>query len=229
VEVYLIGGAVRNAVIRMTHGAILPQRDYDQVITQGSKSYTTYLKSLGYEEHPYPSQQDEQVVYRKLFDEQKREDTGYAYWLVYDMHTMDGTTIEQNIKNNAAFTINGCAINARDLFTKPWQDALIQALPTALRDIEDKKLRLNRGGYQHVASNFYAMLRFMSVGFAAPSQEEVQLLLAELPKLEHVRFARNVTKVWEYVGGETKARELVKSLDIDLDVFDEEAIKSKFP
>lgn len=227
IEVYLIGGSVRNALIREIHGEVLRQRDYDQVITRGSRSYKTYLGSLGFEEHPYPSRQDEQVVYRKLFDEQHRDDLDYLHWIVYDMHTVDGTTIEQNIKNNVAFTINGCAINGRDLFTKPWREALIQVLPTALQDIKDKKLRLNRDGYKYMPSSFFAMLRFMSAGFEAPSDEEVQLLLAELPNLEHARYERNVIKVWDYVGGEAKARELVKGLGIDLDVFDEEAVKSR--
>lgn len=162
-----------------------------------------------------------------MLNERAKEGDSYINWLVFDMHTVDGTTIEENIRSNVAFTINGCAINARDLFTKPGKDALIQVLPTALQDIRDKKLRLNKEGYKYAPSYFYAMLRFMSVGFAAPSQEEVQLLLKELPKLEHARFERNVKKVWDYVGGEVKARELVSSLGITFDVFDEETVKSR--
>lgn len=34
VGICLIGGAVRNALIRELHGTILRQRDYDQVITK---------------------------------------------------------------------------------------------------------------------------------------------------------------------------------------------------
>ena len=100
-------------------------------------------------------------------------------------------------------------------------------MPTSLQDIKDKKLRLNREGYLYAPSNFYAMLRFISVGFTPPADEDIHLLLKELPRLEHARFARNVQKVWDYVGGEAKARELVKSLGIKIDVFDEEAVKSK--
>jgi hypothetical protein len=224
-EVYLIGGAVRNSLFRMFHGTVLTQRDYDQVITKGSQTYGDYLASLGYRARPYPSRQDEQIVYSKALNEHAQNGDSYVNWLVFDMHTMDGTTIEWNIKNNAAFTINGCAVNVRDLYTKPWQDAVIQVLATAVQDITDKRLVLNRSGYQYMASNFYAMLRFMSVGFSAPTSEEVQLLFKELPNLEHARFERNVKKVWDYVGGEDKARSLVKSLGIDVDVFDEEAVK----
>ena len=143
------------------------------------------------------------------------------------LHTVDGTTIEQNIVHNSPFTVNGCAVNARDVFTKPWEDALIQVLPTSLQDIKDKRLRLNGEAYKTMASSFYAMLRFMSVGFSAPSAEEVELLLKELPNLEHARFERNVKKIWDYVGGEDNARQLVKSLGITLDVFNEDEVKSK--
>ena len=41
IEVYMIGGAIRNALIREIHGNILTQRDYDLVITKGSKKFTT--------------------------------------------------------------------------------------------------------------------------------------------------------------------------------------------
>jgi hypothetical protein len=226
VELYLVGGSVRNALIREIHGDNLTQRDYDQVVTKGSQSYTSYLASLGYDERPYPSHQDEQVVYSLPLNEDAKKSDSYVNWLVLDLHTVDGTTIEDNLRHNAAFTINGCAVNARDLYDKPLQEALIQALPTALEDIKNKQLRLNYDGYKYAASNFYAMLRFMSAGFAAPSAEEVQLLLQELPNLEHARFERNVKKVWNYVGGEEKARAMVRGLGIDVDVFDEQAVKS---
>lgn len=47
----------------------------------------------------------------------------------------------------------------------------------------------------------------------------------ELPKLEKWRFARNVKKVFRYVGGEEKARQLVKKLGIKVDVFDIEKVR----
>jgi hypothetical protein len=151
----------------------------------------------------------------------------YTDYIVFDMHTMDGTTIEYNIQNFVAFTINGCAVDAREILDTPWEKSLIEVLPGALQDIKDKRLRLNRNGYKGMPSNFYAMLRFISVGFSPPSPEDVQLLLAELPRLDHLRFTRNVEKVWSYVGGEAKARELVKSLGINFDVFNEAEVRAK--
>jgi tRNA nucleotidyltransferase/poly(A) polymerase len=36
IDLYIVGGSVRNALIREFHGQDLVQRDYDQVITNGS-------------------------------------------------------------------------------------------------------------------------------------------------------------------------------------------------
>ena len=226
VELYIVGGAVRNSLIREFHGQDLIQRDYDQVITKGTEQYKQYLESQGFKENPYPSHQDVQTVYNKvLFSGDPKLD--YHDYIVFDMHTMDGTDIAYNIEQFVAFTINGCAIKAQDVLAKPWKDALIEVMPEAIQDIKDKKLRLNPDGYKEMASNFYAMLRFMSVGFSAPPPEEVQMLLKELPNLEHERFERNVKKVWEYVGGEDKARDLVRQLGVNVDVFNEETVKTK--
>lgn len=148
IEVYLVGGAIRNALFRMFHGEVLTQRDYDQVITHGSQDYKNYLSRLGYDNRPYPSHQDIQIVYSKALNEKAQEGDSYVNWLVFDLHTVDGTTIEDNLKYNAAFTINGCAVRANELFTKPWRDCLIQAFPSALDDIKNKKLRLNYDGYK---------------------------------------------------------------------------------
>ena len=227
VDLFLVGGAVRNALFRIFHGQVLTQRDYDQVITRGSEDYKEYLAGLGYVGRPYPSHQDKQVAYSKALNEKAQEGDSYVNWLVFDMHTVDGTTIEDNLKYNVAFTINGCAVKANDLFTKPWQECLIQAFPSSLDDIKNKKLQLNYDGYKSQPSYFYSVLRFMSAGFAPPPKVEVDLLLHELPRIEHARFERNVKKVYDYVGGEEKARSLVKSLGIDIDVFDEAIVKSK--
>ena len=166
------------------------------------------------------------MVYSKPLNEDAKNGDSYVNWLVFDIHTMDGTTIEENIKDNVAFTVNGCALNLKSLYSDSWQPTLIQVLPTALQDIKDKRLHLNYDGYKYMATNFYAVLRFMSVGFTPPPTEDVQLLLYELPNVEHARFESNVRKVWKYVGGEDKARQLVKDLGVEIDVFDERAINS---
>jgi hypothetical protein len=225
VEVYLVGGSVRNAVMREFQRHNLIQRDYDQVVTKGTLQYEKYLEGLGFSENPYPSHQDIKTVYRKKILPGAIEEN-YLDWIVFDMHTMDGTDIEHNIKNSVAFTINGCAVKMQDILSQPWKRAIIEGLPGAVQDIKDRRLRLNLDGYKEVASNFYAMLRFISIGFSPPPQDEVQLLLQELPNLEHTRFETEVRKVWDYVGSEPKARDIVTSLGVSIDVFNEDTVKS---
>lgn len=224
VSMYLVGGALRNALIRNYHGEILKQRDYDQVITTGTDSYIKFLESRGYVCRPYPGR-TVQVVYSKALNDEAAKGDSYVNWLVFDMHTLDGTNVEHSLRNEVGLTINGFAIKAQDILAADWEERLI-VLPGALEDIKKKQLRINPDGYKHEVTNFYAVLRFMSAGFAPPPPNEVQLLLKELPRIESERFARNVKKVWDYVGGEENARRLLDELGVTVDVFDEAALKS---
>lgn len=225
VSMYMVGGALRNALIRHYQGEILKQRDYDQVITAGTESYIKVLESRGYVCRPYPGRTT-QVVYSKALNDEAIKGDSYENWLVFDIHKMDGTTIANNLKDEVGLTVNGFAIKAQDIFAGDWEERLI-VLPGALEDIKKKRLRINPDGYKHQAANFYAVLRFMSAGFSPPSPEEVQLLLKQLPRIESERFDRNVKKVWDYVGGEEVARRLVGELGVTVDVFDEAAVKLK--
>ncbi len=136
------------------------------------------------------------------------------------------TAAIENLRNHVGLTVNGFALSFRDITAPNWIDKLI-TLPGALEDLRAKQLRVNREGYKDQAANFFACLRFMSAGFNPPPADEVQLLLNELPRVEHERYENNVQKVYNYVGGEQRARELVRSLDIDIDVFDEDVVKGK--
>ena len=80
-------------------------------------------------------------------------------------------------------------------------------------------------GYKGHPGNLFACLRFMSVGFKPPSKDEVELLLRQLPELEKWRFERNIKKVFGYVGGERKARQLIKSLGIKIDIFNQKKLR----
>jgi len=93
------------------------------------------------------------------------------------------------------------------------------ALPTAINDLKNHRLRLNSLKFQKHPGNLFACLRFMHLGFSAPVKKEVAILLKQLPHLEKWRFARNVKKVFNYVGGEKRARQLVKKLGIKIDIF----------
>jgi len=226
IDVFIVGGALRNALFRQFHGTILKQRDYDQVITKGSAQYAKYLSSCGFEELPYSDGRTTATVFRKPLVKNAKEN--YHDWLVFDLHTVDGTTIEDNLQRMAVFSVNGCAVRANEVLVQPWQEAVleVQALPTALQDIKDKKLSINKKS-QMEPSSFFSALRLVSAGFAPPSHHDVNTLLDNLAKLEHGRFDRNVKKVWDYVGGEANARSLVEELGITTDVFNEDAVRAR--
>ncbi|MGZ6004821.1 MAG: hypothetical protein ACXWLH_01580 [Candidatus Saccharimonadales bacterium] len=221
VDVYLIGGAIRNALFRHYHGRALKQRDYDQIITKSPNVYIDYLYSMGFVagEINRPMQR---VMRKSLFENVAPED--HDKWIVFDMHLVDSTKAIDNLKYHVGLTVNAFAISLRDIFSSDWQSKLI-SLPGAVDDIKGKRLRVNMEGYKDQAANFFAVLRFMHAGFLPPPKNELKLLLDELPKIEHNRYQKNVDKVFTYVGGEDAARRLVYKLGIDVDVFNENDVK----
>lgn len=223
VEVYIVSGAIRNAVFRELHGEVLTQRDYDQVTTAGSKEYIAYLKSLDFENGNIQRETQKMLV-KSLT--RKPSPEGYKDWLVFDIHTMDGTTIMENLKYHSGFTINGFALNIKDATADDWMDKLIM-LPEALNDMKKKQLRVNLDGYKEHSPNLLACIRFMSAGFAPPPPKEVDLLLKELPRAVDDNYQKRIQKVWDYVGDEQKAQQLAKSLNLPVDVFNEQEMKSK--
>ena len=222
VDVYLVGGAIRNALVKKYHGETWVQRDYDQAITNGSQQYLAELERLGFSRGAINN--TDHVVMSKPLKENGQA-VSYEDNLVFDMHTVDGTTIEDNLKYSTALSINGFALSLRHVFDEGWEDKLIQ-LPGALDSIKNKQINLNQEGYTSETNYFFALLRFMGAGFVAPSREDVINLLKVTANLESDRYARNITKLVNYVGGEARVREIVDSLGIEgLNIFDEQSTK----
>lgn len=223
VDDYIVGGSVRNAIFRKLFGEVLSQRDYDQVVTKNSAKYLEYLQSLGF----YLGKLDRPTQKVYAYDLIPNPPTdSYVDSLVFDIHTMDNTTIEENLRTSSGFTINGFALSIRKVFDENWFDEIIQ-LPGALDDMKKKQLRVNKEGYKEQPANLFAGIRFMSKGFLPPSKEDVDLLLKEMPNITPERFEKGVKKVWDYVGGEQKAREHVKQLNIGFDIFNREEVLNK--
>lgn len=220
VELYIVGGSVRNAIYRELFGKILPQRDYDQVATTNSATYLEYLRSLDF--HLGKIDRPTQKVYIKDLIENPAPES-YDDYLVFDIHTMDNTTIEENLRHSSGFTINGFALPIRNAFDKHWMDAIIQ-LPGALDDMKNKQLKVNMEGYKEQPANLFAGIRFMSQGFKQPTQNEIKLLLNEMRNTTPERYEKGITKVWNYVGGEDNARQLVNQLGIKFDIFNREEL-----
>lgn len=223
VEVYLVGGAVRNALIQTFHQETWRQRDYDQIVTKGADEYFSYLEARGFRNssHDRPMQR----IMAKALSEDAPE-ISYEENLVFDMHVVEGTTAADNLRNETGLLINGVAISLRDIFRDDWEACLV-TLPGALDSIQQRQVRVNEYGYDKQPSNIFACLRFIGAGFSAPPQEEVRKLLLELLKLDHEKYQKNLTKLSDYVGGDDHARELGRRvIDQDVDLFNEEVTKS---
>ena len=220
-KVYMIGGAARNLVYMDIFKKALPQRDYDMLVVGDFKKFISNVHARKFTYGKI--RRINEVVLKKKLVPKPKDKTDYAY---LDIDRGVEPDVMKSLKDNAAFTINGFAIPLQYFLSKDFRKHVI-ALPGALEDLKKKRLRLNYSGYQKHAGNLFSCLRFMSIGFAPPPKNEVQLLLDALPKLEKWRFARNVRKVYGYVGGETRARKLVKRLGIDVDVFDIKTLREK--
>jgi hypothetical protein len=222
-EVYLVGGAIRNALYRHYFEEQLPQRDYDQIATQNSSQYLEFLKSLSFMEGG-TVRTEEQIVYHKSLVPDPAP-TGFNDWVVFDIHLVDGTTAIDSLSRHVGLTINGFALSVRDVFAPDWIDKIV-SLPGAGEDLRAKQLHVNPIGYKTEPANLFAVLRFMSIGFTPPPKDEIKLLLEVLPSLSKDRFSKNIPKLYNYVGGEFAARKLVDSLGIAGDLFNEEAVRS---
>lgn len=214
---YIVGGAARNAVYYRIFGKAMPQRDYDLLLMGNMGQFVKNLRKLkftcGLRRKNY------MVLKKKKISKPKH----HSDYIILDIHTPKEKNIIKNLKEEANFTVNCFAISLRDITSKNWYKKLIY-LPEAMVDLKAKRLHVNIV-HKHPA-NLFACLRFMSKGFEAPSKEEVKTLLWILGGLQKWRYKRNVKKIFDYVGGEKKARQLAKKLGIKADIFDFEIIKN---
>jgi hypothetical protein len=212
-RIYLVGGAARNSIYYYLFKKSLPQRDYDLLLIG---SFDEFIKNLRQNKFIFGKirRKNEIVLKKKLIPYPK----SVADYVVLDIHRSHEQSVIKNLKENSAFTINGFAIPLRRYFSKTLSKHLI-SIQEALKDLKNQRLRLNASGYKSHPGNLFACLRFMAIGFKPPAKKEIKLLLEQLPKLEKWRFEKNIKKVFNYVGGEKKARQLVKKLGIKVDIF----------
>lgn len=216
VGVFLMGGALRNAVYNYYFSESLPQRDFDLPLIGKPQKFISDLRGNGFN-YGKIRRKDEVVLKKAKFA--GSEDI--SDFVVLDIHISEEKDIRENIKKNANFTISCFALPLEAVLRPDWLKHLI-ALPGALEDLMNKRLRVNQFDYP---TTLFACIRFMSQGFKQPSKEEVGKLLDSLTGVEEDRFERSVQKVFNYVGGEENARRLVRKLGIDVDIFDLAAIK----
>lgn len=216
-KAYLVGGAVRNALYFKLFNEKLPQRDYDVLLIGDKGGFVKNLRSFGFV-YGLIKRKHEITLKKKRVPKPKHKFDDYLF---LDIHISGERNILKNLRDNSNFTINGFALSLKDITSGSWHRKIV-SLPNSLKDLKDKRLRVN--AIAHPAELF-ACLRFMSRGFKPPSQKEVKGLLTALSSLEKWRFEKNVKKLFDYVNGRGEARKLAKKLGIEKDIFDFRTVK----
>ncbi|MFH0713165.1 MAG: hypothetical protein V1722_01400 [Candidatus Micrarchaeota archaeon] len=206
---YIVGGAMRNAMFYYYFGKKLPQRDYDSVIIGDHKKFIANLRKCGFT-YGKIRRRDQLVMKRAKSKSAPGDDLSDFVFL--DMHWQKRGNVLQNLKEHSSFTINGFAIEVRDLFAKNWV-AKVAKMPRSIKDMKAKRLVVNAVDNKH---NLFAALRFMSVGFKPPSKSDVEWLAREFATAHKKKRKRNLKKLYDYVGGEKKAEKLAKKIGINL-------------
>jgi hypothetical protein len=219
-ELYLHGGAVRNAVFYRLFGEELPQRDFDMLLIGDKDLFTNILLSRGF------VRGKKNIETGATFKKQRHHNPSEDFddWVYLDVVFRTNMTVEESLQKKVNFTINGSAINANDIFAPNWFEKVIM-LPDTLEDLKLRRIRVNR----RYAINIYACVRFVSLGFAAPSQKELADMIEDLRSIDQIKFARDTAKVIQYVGSAEKVREIVRRLGIAVDILDFDSATATTP
>ena len=215
-EAYLHGGAARNAVYYRLFKEELPQRDFDMVLIGDKDLFVANLFARGF------VRGKKNIETAATFKKPKRENPSedFADWVYLDIVFRKNMTIQESLKQKVNFIINGSAINLRDIESPDWFEKIV-TLPGTLEDLKLKRLRTNK----RYPINIYACVRFVSLGFAPPSREDLDNMIEDLRNIDDVKFIRDRDKVIRYVGSADKVREIVKQLGIKVDILDLNSIK----
>ncbi|MFP4515098.1 MAG: hypothetical protein ACLFNO_03800 [Parcubacteria group bacterium] len=217
-KVYLVGGAIRNAIYYKYFKKELPQRDFDVILIGDKDAFVKNLRAKGFV-YGKINRKHQVVLKIKRIPKPKHIFKDYLY---LEIHVSEEKSPLKNLKDNSNFTINGSTISLRHIFRADWFDKLI-SLPGSLLDLRKKRLKLNQ--LSHPA-NLFAAMRFMHIGFKQPEQADIDLLLKSLGDLDERRYKKNIRKLFVYVDGEENARNLLKKLKIKQDIFDLNVIKT---
>ncbi|MDD4902412.1 MAG: hypothetical protein PHE24_04725 [Patescibacteria group bacterium] len=212
-RVYLYGGAARNALYHKLFGKWLPQRDYDLVVIGDYKKFIKKLKTIGFISGKKSKVFGKMVLKKPLV--KKPRTLNDCLWI--DMVLREHGQILSLLKKRANFTINGIALPIVQAFQSDWQKHIV-AVPHALADLRDKKLRTQ---VIHPI-DIYAVIRFVSLGFRAPTKIEIKQILDKLKNIERWRFERDAKKVINYVGSKEKVLKIAKKLGIKINILNYE-------
>lgn len=214
-KVYLVGGAARNAMYYRMFRKKLPQRDFDLIVMGDFHHFIHNLRSNGFV-YGKIRRKHQIVVKKKKVKKPKHRDKDYV---VLDIKNSAEKNMLHSIKKEANFTINGFAIPLNSLNNADWSKKVIK-LPIALKDLKNRRLRVN-ALFSH-SYNLFAAIRFISIGFKAPTKKEIKLLIKALIDFDHKknqrRYKRNLEKLYGYVGGKKKAERILRELGLSKEV-----------
>jgi len=221
-EVFIFGGTTRNAVFYSLFKEKHPQRDYDLIYLGNEREQFSQCLRKEKDFEFGKIRRDNQTVFRQALEEEPELYSGYIY---LDVHYAQQKEILAALKHTCNFTISSFALNLNQINSPDWQEQLVH-LPQAWKDMKNKQLRLNPFIQEIPSTTLFTCLRFMSLGYKPPGEEEVERMVSALSTIpSREKFERNVDKVVDYVGGEEKARQLADQLGIERDIFDFETVK----
>lgn len=217
-EVYLFGGAVRNALYFSFFEEEMTQRDFDCIVIGDGEMLAKNLSDKGF---IFGSKNSEKS---KVLKKERISNPLHQYndWLYLDCKIY---TPEENIQDILArisdFTISGVAMNIKDIFSENWLEKII-AIPYAKEDIKDKKLRV----VKPYAISLHKIIRMVSQNFEKPSKEDIALCIEKLKELTEEKFIANTEKTIRYVGSKDEVQKISNGLGISFDILNFNEIKS---
>src|SRR3989344_1757829 len=217
-QVYLVGGAARNAVYYRLFHKKMPHRDYD-ILAIGN--YKRFIQALRKRKFAYGLIKRKKVLVLKKKVVSKPRKSRFEDYVFLDIK-FSKDSARKNLEEGVNFTINGFAIPLKALTSEKWYKQTLR-LPTAVQDLKARQIQINQSFH---ASDLYSCLRFMSLGFKPPPKKETILMLKNLKRIDKRRFQRNIKKLFRYVGGEKRAKQLSRKLGIKENICDLKAIKN---
>lgn len=216
-EVYLFGGAVRNALYFKYFEEEMTQRDFDCIVIGDGETFAQNLVNAGF---IFGSKNTEKS---KVLKKVRIAEPVHQYddWLYLDCKIYPlGETADGVMNRISDFTISGVALNLKYIESNDWQERVV-AIPKALEDIQEKQLTVVKA----YSISLHKIIRMVSRGFKKPSEEEVGLCLEKMKDIPEDKFITNTEKTIRYVGSEDEVLKISKDIGINFDILKYEEVK----
>jgi hypothetical protein len=193
-QVYLFGGAVRNALYFNFFGEEMIQRDFDCIVIGDGDKFAENLTNVGFIFGSKNSEKSKVLKKARLLNPVHQ----YDDWLYLDCKIFPPEENIEGILNRISdFTISGVALDIKNVESPDWKNKII-TIPNAIKDIQQKNLKV----VKPYAISFHKIIRMISRGFQKPPQEDIDLCIEKLKDIPEDKFIVNTEKTVRYVGSE---------------------------